>query len=263
MPAGIAQIVRALQLATVRAFLKRLDGQGVMRAAHAPAGGRSLSLGNGHLGTFYSDQQLGFRPRYAQPMIRASRTPGAPHTRPAGRQVAKRGWAYSDFRHGCKRAAVVEGSVAIENRSRGTLSMTMILPVALTTAAACALINFWLAARILRIRMGQRIAHGDGGDARLAARMRAHANFAEYTPIVLILVALIELAAGTNLWLWLAGGVYVVARILHPIGMDGWMPARQAGTAATFTTMILLAVAALAVPWLTPVAAETVEIASR
>lgn len=138
--------------------------------------------------------------------------------------------------------------------------MTIALPVALTTAAACALINFWLAARILNIRMKQRIAHGDGGDSRLAARMRAHANFAEYTPIVLILIALIELAVGTNLWLWLAGGAYVVARILHPIGMDGWMPARQAGTVGTFTAMILLAIAALAVPWLTPMKAQTVEI---
>ncbi|MGC6400123.1 MAPEG family protein [Sphingomonas sp. FW199] len=141
--------------------------------------------------------------------------------------------------------------------------MTIALPVALTTAAACALINFWLATRILKIRMKQGIAHGDGGDSRMAARMRAHANFAEYTPIVLILIALIELAVGTSLWLWLAGGAYVVARILHPIGMDGWMPGRQAGTIGTFTAMLLLAVAALAVPWLTTAESRTVEIVAR
>ncbi|MDG5488682.1 MAPEG family protein [Sphingomonas sp. BGYR3] len=138
--------------------------------------------------------------------------------------------------------------------------MTIALPVALTTVAACALINFWLAMRIVKIRMSQGIVHGDGGDSRMAARMRAHANFAEYTPIVLILIALIELAMGTSLWLWLAGGTYVVARILHPIGMDGWLPERQVGTIGTFTAMLLLAVAGLAVPWMTSAESRTVVI---
>ena len=34
MPAGRAEIVRALQLAAIRAFLERLDRQRVMAAAH-------------------------------------------------------------------------------------------------------------------------------------------------------------------------------------------------------------------------------------
>lgn len=63
----------------------------------------------------------------------------------------------------------------------------MLLPITLTLAAACALINFWLAVRCARIRVGAKLLHGDSGNMLLARRMRAHANFIEYTPIVLIL----------------------------------------------------------------------------
>src|SRR5690606_23532474 len=49
--AGRAQIVGALQLATVRAFLESLDGQLVMAAAHAALGRRCFSLRDSHAGT--------------------------------------------------------------------------------------------------------------------------------------------------------------------------------------------------------------------
>jgi uncharacterized protein len=123
------------------------------------------------------------------------------------------------------------------------------LPITLTTAGAAALINLWLAARILRIRFADRVLYGDGGDARLAARMRAHLNFAEYAPIVLILIAAIEWSAGSSIWLMLAGGAFVVARIAHSIGMDGWLPARQFATGVTFAVTLLLAIAAIALPF--------------
>src|SRR5690242_3163915 len=54
MAARRAQIVRALQLAAVRAFLERLDLQRIMGPTHAALGGRSLSLRDGHFGTLPS-----------------------------------------------------------------------------------------------------------------------------------------------------------------------------------------------------------------
>lgn len=70
----------------------------------------------------------------------------------------------------------------------------MLLPITLTFAAACALLNMWLAIRCARFRVKDKILHGDAGNGLLAKRMRAHANFVEYTPIVLILFALVEMA---------------------------------------------------------------------
>jgi uncharacterized membrane protein YecN with MAPEG domain len=60
-------------------------------------------------------------------------------------------------------------------------------------------------------------------------RMRSHANFAENTPIFLILLALVEMARGSATWLWVAAILYILARIAHAFGMD--RPAPNAGCA--------------------------------
>jgi uncharacterized membrane protein YecN with MAPEG domain len=121
----------------------------------------------------------------------------------------------------------------------------MLLPVALTTAGAAAVINLWLGVRVSRIRLSEKVSVGDGGNAQLAARMRAQLNFAEYTPIVLILIALIEFGAGSQLWLWAASALYLFGRLLHPIGMDGWMPGRRIGIIITFLVMLGLGIYAI------------------
>jgi uncharacterized protein len=120
---------------------------------------------------------------------------------------------------------------------RGPLPM-FFLPIALVTAGAAALINFWLGVRVSQVRLAEKVWVGDGGNARLSARMRAQLNFAEYTPIVLILVALVELARGTSSWLWVVAMLYIVGRILHPFGMDGWKLGRQAGIVITLLVML-------------------------
>jgi uncharacterized protein len=125
--------------------------------------------------------------------------------------------------------------------------MTM-LPVALAAAGAAAILNIWLGVRIGRTRVAEKVLIGDGGNQKLIARMRAHLNFAEYTPIVLILIALVELATGTTTWLWAVAALYIVGRILHPFGMDGWMPGRTIGVAITLLTLLGLGVYAALIP---------------
>jgi uncharacterized membrane protein YecN with MAPEG domain len=123
----------------------------------------------------------------------------------------------------------------------------MLLPITLTLAAACALLNFWLATRCARIRMGKKVLHGDGGDALLGKRIRAHANFIEYAPITLILFALVELARGTSIWLWVAALIFILGRVSHAFGMDSDTPgtARAGGIALTWLVMLGMAVTAL------------------
>lgn len=126
----------------------------------------------------------------------------------------------------------------------------MILPITLTIAGAAALLNIWLGMRAGRVRIAERISIGDGGSELLSRRMRAHANFAEYTPFVLVLIAAIELAVGTSLWLWIAGAVYILARIAHAFGMDGAMRLRQIGVIATMLILLGLGLYAIAIPYL-------------
>lgn len=123
----------------------------------------------------------------------------------------------------------------------------MLLPMTLTIAAACAAINIWLALRVSQRRIKGKVMIGDGGDAPLLAAVRAHANFVEYAPFVLILLAGIELAGGSTTWLWVAGAVFVVARVAHGLGMDrpAPNPLRAGGIAATWIVMAGLAIWAL------------------
>ena len=118
----------------------------------------------------------------------------------------------------------------------------MLLPVTLTIAGACAVLNLWLAARVVPGRF-RGVAIGDGGDPGIAATMRAHANFAEYAPIVLILLGAIELAGGAFWWLWSAGAVFVVGRIAHALGMTRPAPnaLRAGGILSTWLVTLLLA----------------------
>jgi uncharacterized membrane protein YecN with MAPEG domain len=127
----------------------------------------------------------------------------------------------------------------------------MLLPITLTFAAACALLNLWLAIRCARFRIRDKVMHGDAGHALLARRMRAHANFIEYTPIVLILTALVELAAGASLLLWVMALVYILARVAHAFGMDADKPTlwRGGGALLTWAITAVLAVAALVIAY--------------
>lgn len=114
---------------------------------------------------------------------------------------------------------------------------SILLPISLASAAAAALINLWLALRIAPFRGAKGVQVGHGDNPRLEARMRAQANFIEYTPIVLILIVLIEFATGSPTWLWVVAAAYMIGRILHPFGMDGWRPGRGAGIGLTMLTM--------------------------
>lgn len=128
----------------------------------------------------------------------------------------------------------------------------LVLPVTLTIAGAAALINIWLGWRVGQVRISEKVSMGDGGNARVVCRMRAHANYAEYTPFVLILLGLIEAARGTSLILWAIGGVYLLARIAHAFGMDATSPSklRMIGTIATMLALLGLGAWALAIPYL-------------
>lgn len=120
--------------------------------------------------------------------------------------------------------------------------MTAIAPpvVTLLFAAALGLVNMWLAFRAGVLRMKGKALVGDGGDPLMMARMRAHANFNEYVPIALILMALIELVGGRANALWLFGSVLVVARLLHPYGMErpAPNPLRMIGILLTYVVTL-------------------------
>jgi uncharacterized protein len=124
----------------------------------------------------------------------------------------------------------------------------MILPVTLTAAGIAALINIWLAVRVGQVRTREKVSVGDGGNDAVIRRMRAHSNFSEFAPIVLILFGLVEYATGTSLWLWSVMAIFSLGRLAHAFGMDGWGPGRGVGILSTMLVTLGLGLYAIAIP---------------
>jgi uncharacterized membrane protein YecN with MAPEG domain len=237
VPAGNAQIVRTLQLTTIRAFLKRRDRQRIMAAAHVALRRGGFSLGDCHVGTYSissKNKATSFAGGHA-----ANHGYG-----PNGGLVAS-GSAYTDFGSRCKLRAGMGWITAVIRRS--AVPATIAPAVTLLIAAALGLINLWLAIRASRVRISQKILMGDNDNPLMRARMRAHANFNEYVPIALILMALIELRVGASAFLWGIGLALVVGRLLHPFGLDRPAPnaLRISGIMLTWAVLIALVIWAL------------------
>lgn len=128
----------------------------------------------------------------------------------------------------------------------------MILPITLTVAGAAALINIWLMIRVGQVRTSEKVSIGDGGNEKVIRRMRAHSNYIESAPFVLLLVAAIELASTHSpVWLWIVGGLYLLGRVAHGVGMDDgkFGKGRMIGTLVTMLTLLGLGIYAITIPY--------------
>ena len=123
----------------------------------------------------------------------------------------------------------------------------MLLQTTLCLAAAAAIVNVWLSQRIGQLRHRHKISIGTGGNEMIERRMRAQLNFAENVPLVLILIAIIEMTGKAGLWLAPAGAVFMLGRVLHGLGMDGdkFGLGRMVGTLTTMLAQVGLAVVAV------------------
>jgi uncharacterized membrane protein YecN with MAPEG domain len=123
----------------------------------------------------------------------------------------------------------------------------MPLTISLIVTVALAVVNLWLSIRTGQARQAAKVSIGDGDNPLLIARMRAHANFTEYVPIALILMALLESGGADSRLLWILGIALVVGRLLHPFGMErpSPNPFRITGIMLTYLVTAALIVWAL------------------
>ncbi|MBK8815414.1 MAG: MAPEG family protein [Methylococcaceae bacterium] len=86
-------------------------------------------------------------------------------------------------------------------------------------AGILALLIVWLSLNVIKLRRANKVKLGDGGVPELQNAIRAQGNAAEYIPISLILLVLLELS-GTYLWMVnLAGVALIIGRIIHAKGL--------------------------------------------
>jgi uncharacterized protein len=123
----------------------------------------------------------------------------------------------------------------------------MSLPVTAFVAAICALLLLFTAVDTVRQRMRLKLPFGDGDDQPLISASRSHGNLAEHAPIVLLLLAGLEL---TNAWhqgLMGIGALFLAGRVLHIWGLytptePGKPPLpRSLGVISTWLTLLMLA----------------------
>jgi uncharacterized membrane protein YecN with MAPEG domain len=97
----------------------------------------------------------------------------------------------------------------------------MAAPISMMYAGIFGLFALILSARagLFRSKSGISILFGVPANMELAERVRVHQNFLEYVPLMLILMAAIELNGGSSMLLYVVGDLLIIARFSHAIGL--------------------------------------------
>ena len=121
-------------------------------------------------------------------------------------------------------------------------------------ASLLAFLFLYLSVMVIKARVKEQTALGSGKSRFLEQRIRAHANFAEYTPIILILLFLAESQNVPFYVIHFIGILYLAGRISHAYSLifaeeyDGekmttTLKYRQFGMVCTFFSLVSGAVA--------------------
>jgi uncharacterized protein len=87
-------------------------------------------------------------------------------------------------------------------------------------AAILALLFIILSIRTIKTRREHKVAIGDGGEKSILRASRVHANFSEYVPFTILLIAMLEMQSYSD---WMIHGLciaLVAARIAHAYGVS-------------------------------------------
>lgn len=117
-------------------------------------------------------------------------------------------------------------------------------------AAFLALLFVFLSLRTIRYRRRFSVAIGDGNQALLARAGRAHANFAEYVPLALLLIWFIEIGAAMPKLVHALCLLLLAGRLIHAYGISQErenLRFRVTGMVMTFSTIVIAAVAIFAI----------------
>lgn len=112
-------------------------------------------------------------------------------------------------------------------------------------AGLLALLFFALSVHTIRQRRALQVALGDQGQPLLKRAVRAHANFAEYVPLILLMIMMLELHQMPAWVLHGLGLTLLIGRGLHAWGITRpeedyrW---RVTGMSMTFVCLLLSAV---------------------
>ncbi len=120
--------------------------------------------------------------------------------------------------------------------------MPQIVPI---YAGLLGLVFIFLSVRVIRARRQERVALGDGGNPQVRRAMRVHANFAEYVPLALILIAFAELQGQPAVLVHALGLALLAGRLIHAFGVSQENETYRYRTAGMWLTFIAIAAASV------------------
>ena len=106
-------------------------------------------------------------------------------------------------------------------------------------AGLLALFFLVLSLRVVQYRQ-RGIPLGDGGDPKMLRLIRGHANFAEYVPLILLMMGFLEVGHTSIYVLHALGIALIVSRFLHGYALsftDRFRFGRVWGAGLTFTVL--------------------------
>ena len=86
-------------------------------------------------------------------------------------------------------------------------------------AGLSGLLMAWLALKTIKVRRAAKVKLGDNGNFELQSAIRAHGNFAEYMPITIILLFLLEYNGAPAFTIHLIGIAFLDGRWIHAQGL--------------------------------------------
>ena len=92
--------------------------------------------------------------------------------------------------------------------------------------------------------MKEKASIGTNGSKVLDVMIRTHGNNAEFVPLALLLLLIAELMGGSPTWLHVLGGLLLVARVSHAIGMPLRAPNVFRASGATITSVLIIGISA-------------------
>ncbi len=101
-------------------------------------------------------------------------------------------------------------------------------------AALNAILNIYLANQVSTARGKHKVSIGHGESPELLLAARIHSNNAEFVPLALVMLLIAELLGGASVIIHVCGGLLLLARVAHAVGMP-----RKAPNFFRFTGVVL------------------------
>ncbi len=126
----------------------------------------------------------------------------------------------------------------------------MEITITLITTGILGLIFMFHTVRVIIARDKTNTSLGDGGNNDNLKKIRTHANFAEYIPLLLFILLLLEIKGVGTTYLYIYSTLLIAGRILHAHGILGqklW--SRVVGMIFTMTLLTIGSLYLIFIGW--------------